>query len=79
MVSGDGAVARSESDLQRPPTDAPQPPAIPAMVCVKREIGQSRLEAAPRFLKCGSLECALACLRQTLDRSPSANDPALMR
>jgi hypothetical protein len=49
------------------------------MVRVKREIGQSRLEAAPRFLKCRSLEYALACLRQTLGRSPSANDPALIR
>jgi hypothetical protein len=49
------------------------------MVCVKREIGQSGLETAPRLLKRRSLEFALACLRQTLGRSPSANDPALIR
>jgi hypothetical protein len=53
------AVPRSENDLQRLPTYGSQLPRYPRRSRAKREIGQSGLEAAPRFLKCRGLECAL--------------------
>jgi hypothetical protein len=68
---------RSESYLQRLCTGAPQLPRYPRRSVRKRESSQSGVEAAPRFLKYRSLECALPACR-TIGRSPSANDPALI-
>ena len=44
-----------------------------------RELRKVELGFGSCFVRCRSVERVAACKRQTIDRSPSTNDPALMR